>query len=156
MTKLVVIKHKGGGRLNNNPNDMRAYEDIINLPHHQSSKHPHMSMIDRASQFSSFAALTGHSEAIKETGRLVDKRMDLSNDIISRLDEQLQLLLSKMDEGPTVVLTYFVPDEKKSGGKYITVTGDLKKIDEYDKMIILEDETKIPINEIIEITILTY
>lgn len=139
--------------MNNNSNDEHPYDDIINLPRHQSSTRPPMPMIDRAAQFSPFAALTGHDEAIKETERLVDERIELEEDTIVKLDEQFQILLSKVEENPTVELTYFVPDEKKAGGKYITTTGAVKKIDEYKKIIILQDEKKIPISEIIGITV---
>lgn len=139
--------------MTNNPNDEFRYHDIINLPHHKSSIRPPMSMIDRAAQFSPFAALTGYDEAIKETERLVDERIELDEDTIDWLDQQLQLLRSKLDDKPSVIITYFVADPKKAGGKYITVTGIVKKIDEYTKMIILQDERKIPIIDIIGITI---
>lgn len=139
--------------MSNNFNDEHRYDDIINLPHHQSPTRPRMPMIDRAAQFSPFSALTGYDEAIKETERFVDERIELDGDTIVWLDEQLQLLRSKLNENPKVVLTYFVPDERKSGGKYVTVTGNAKKIDHYKKLIILQDKRKIPINELIGITI---
>ena len=132
-------------------NDEHRYDDIINLPHHESPTRPRMPMIDRAAQFSPFAALTGYDEAIKETERIVDERIELDGDTVAWLDGQLKLLRSRVKENPTVVLTYFLPDEKKAGGKYVTVTGNVKKIDEYGKIIVLEDKTKIPINEIIGI-----
>jgi len=139
------------GEVNAYSNDEHRYDDIINLPHHESPTRPRMPMIDRAAQFSPFAALTGYDEAIKETERIVDERIELDGDTVAWLDGQLKLLRSRVKENPTVVLTYFLPDEKKAGGKYVTVTGNVKKIDEYGKIIVLEDKTKIPINEIIGI-----
>lgn len=124
------------------------YDDIINLPHHQSATHPHMSMMDRAAQFSPFAALTGHEDAIKETARLVEERMELDEDTLRKLDEQLQLIRTNIEEHPTVVITYFLPDERKEGGAYVTVSGAVKKIDEYEQVIILQDGTRIPVVDI--------
>ena len=106
------------------------YDDIINLPHHVSTKHPHMAPIDRAAQFSPFAALTGHDEAIKETARLTDERMELDENRKELLDARLQLLREHLGEKPTVTFTFFEPDERKSGGAYVTVTGSVKKIEE--------------------------
>lgn len=136
-----------------NSDDEHRYDDIINLPHHQSPTRPHMPLIDRAAQFSPFAALTGYDEAISETERLVDERIELDGDTIAMLDEQLRLLRSKAGKKLSVMVTYFVPDPGKDGGKYITVTGNVKKIDDFEKSIILQDESKIPIADIIGITI---
>lgn len=128
-----------------------TYEDIINLPHHVSIKHPHMTKSARAAQFAPFAALTGHSEAIKETERLTTKRIELDNDLKIILDNKLQLILDNIKNNHEVSFTYFVNDTLKSGGKYITITGIVKKIDTVNNYIILSDKTKIPINEIINI-----
>lgn len=138
---------------NQNENDEHRYDDIINMPHHKSPTRPPMPMIDRAAQFSAFAALTGYDEALKETERPVDERMELDADFIAKLDEQFRLLRSKIKENPIVVITYFVPDERKSGGAYITVTGAVRKINEYEHVIVLQDGMKVPLNEIIGITI---
>lgn len=133
---------------------MKNYDDIINLPYHRSTKYPRMPIIDRAAQFSPFAALTGYEEAIKETERPVDERIQLSEDAIVKLDEQLQLVAGKADKQPPVEITYFVPDERKTGGKYVTVRGNIKKIDQLKKIIVLQGEKIIPINEIIDIIII--
>ena len=124
------------------------YNDIINLPHHVSATRPRMPMIDRAAQFSPFAALTGYDTAIKETGRLTDERIELSEESRTVLDRKQQLLLDNLADRPEVSVTYFVPDERKSGGAYFTVTGQVKKVDEYERLLILTDGTKIPLNEI--------
>lgn len=124
------------------------YDDIINLPHHVSNKHPHMAPIDRAAQFSPFAALTGHDEAIKETARLTDERMELDENRKELLDARLQLLREHLGEKPTVTFTFFEPDERKSGGAYVTVTGSVKKIEEYENKIVLEEGAAIFIDDI--------
>ena len=127
---------------------MGAYDDIINLSHPTSTKHPRMSMIDRAAQFSPFAALVGHGAAIQETARLTDKRVELTEEEKQRLDEQLRLLV---DSGQKAVFTYFLPDERKDGGSYITVTGIVKKLFPLEHRVILTDGTVIPIEDIFEI-----
>lgn len=127
------------------------YADIINLPHHVSSKHPQMSISDRAAQFSPFAALTGHEEAIKETARLTDERIELDEDRKHRLNEKLQTILRTNEKYPKVSVLYFVPDTKKTGGSYARYTGRIKKIDEYEKILVMTDGTKIEIDQIYEI-----
>ena len=126
-------------------NISHKYDDIINLPHHVSKKHPQMSLHDRAAQFSPFAALTGHKAAINETARLTDEKQILSEDVIAKLNEQLNLIKENIGTNQTVTITYFVPDDKKSGGAYISHTGVVKKIDEYNHTVILTDKTVIPI-----------
>ena len=126
------------------------YDDIINLPHHVSKKHPQMSLHDRAAQFSPFAALTGHKAAINETARLTDEKQILSEDVIAKLNEQLNLIKENIGTNQTVTITYFVPDDKKSGGAYISNTGVVKKIDEYNRTVIMTDKTVIPIEQISE------
>ena len=126
-------------------------DDIINLPHHVSKKHPQMSLHDRAAQFSPFAALTGHKAAINEIARLTDEKQILSEDVIAKLNEQLNLIKENIGTNQTVTITYFVPDDKKSGGAYISHTGVVKKIDEYNHTVILTDKTVIPIEQISEI-----
>lgn len=131
-------------------NITHKYDDIINLPHHVSKKHPQMSLHDRAAQFSPFAALTGHKAAINETARLTDEKQILSEDVIAKLNEQLNLIKENIGTNQTVTITYFVPDDKKSGGAYISHTGVVKKIDEYNHTVILTDKTVIPIEQISE------
>lgn len=131
-------------------NISHKYDDIINLPHHVSKKHPQMSLHDRAAQFSPFAALTGHKAAINETARLTDEKQILSEDVIAKLNEQLNLIKENIGTNQTVTITYFVPDNKKSGGAYISNTGIVKKIDEYNRTVIMTDKTVIPIEQISE------
>ena len=131
-------------------NISHKYDDIINLPHHVSKKNPQMSLHDRAAQFSPFAALTGHKAAINETARLTDEKQILSEDVIAKLNEQLNLIKENIGTNPIVTITYFVPDDGKSGGAYISNTGVVKKINEYNHTVILTDKTVIPIEQISE------
>ena len=126
------------------------YDDIINLPQHVSKKHPQMLLRDRAAQFSPFAALTGHKAAINETARLTDEKQILSEDVIAKLNEQLNLIKENIGTNLIVTITYFVPDDRKSGGAYISNTGVVKKINEYNHTVILTDNTVIPIEQISE------
>lgn len=132
---------------------MTDYNDIIYLPHHRSKKHAPMSLIDRAAQFSPFAALTGHDAAIKETARLTDKKIELDEYEIAGLDEKLQVIRNRRMDYPEITVTYFQPDIRKAGGEYVTVTGDVKKVDEYTKTIVLETGDRIQIEDIIELVI---
>ena len=127
------------------------YEDIINLPHHVSKTRPQMSMLDRAAQFSPFAALTGYDAAIKETGRLTDEKIELDEEALTALDRKYQLLMDALDEAPEVTITYFQPDERKSGGKYITTTCAVKKLDDFERRITMQDGTKIPMDDVLSI-----
>jgi hypothetical protein len=127
------------------------YDDIIELPHHVSSVHPHMMVSDRAAQFSPFAALTGYDAAVKETARLTNERVELDEEVRVKLDAKLQLIQEHIADRPEAAITYFKPDERKSGGVYVSQTGVVKKIDVYKRLIIMEDGIKIPIDEIIEI-----
>ena len=127
------------------------YEDIIHLPHHVSATRPQMSMSDRAAQFSPFAALTGYDEAIKETGRLTDDRIELDENTRTALDIKQAYLAENINIHPEISITYFLPDTKKDGGEYVTATGSLKRIDEYERMLIFVDGRKIPMDEIANI-----
>ncbi len=129
------------------------YDDIIKLSHHISKKHPQMSMDERAAQFAPFAALVGYEEAVEETARITTKRIELNEEEKNALDIKLQTLKEQIQIQiyPNVIIIYFVPDLKKDGGKYIKIFGTVKKIDEYRQLIILDDKTEIPINEIISI-----
>ena len=127
------------------------YDEIINLPHHVSKTRPRMPMSDRAAQFAPFAALTGYDAAIKETGRLTDERIDFGEETKAMLDTKQQYLNDIIADQPEITVTYFVPDEKKAGGAYVTVTGNLKRIEEYERMMILNNGTKIPMDEIADI-----
>lgn len=124
------------------------YDDIINLPHPTSVKHPRMPLSDRAAQFAPFAALSGHSTALAETARLTDQRMELDEDARAVLDLKQQLLLERIKEQPEIMVTWFQPDEKKDGGRYIVSTGRLKRIHEAEQVLILTDGLKIPISKL--------
>lgn len=131
--------------------DEHKYDDIINMPHHVSDKHPRMPLIDRAAQFSSFAALTGHDDAIEETARLTDKKIELDENTKEILDMRLMMIREHIAEKPKVTFTYFEPDDKKSGGAYVDVTGIVKKINDFEHKIILYDGIEILIDNIIDI-----
>lgn len=124
------------------------YADIIDMPHHVSRKHPHMSNYDRAAQFSPFAALTGHDAAVKETARLTDSRIELDESEKNVLNDKLQYLQHEMYRSPETVITYFEPDIYKEGGAYVSKTGVVKKIDIYRKVLIFQDRTEIKMDDI--------
>lgn len=111
------------------------YEDIIGLPHHVSSKRPQMSMLDRAAQFSPFAALTGYDDAIQETGRLTDMKIEIGEEAREALDRKQQYLQEIIADRPEITITYFLPDERKAGGSYTSLTGTLKRIDYYERVL---------------------
>ena len=127
---------------------MSEYDDIIDLPRPK-SKHEPMPMSDRAAQFSPFAALTGYGDAIDETARLTDRRIELSEEESAELDYKQQYLATL--DAPTVTVTYFVPDERKSGGAYVTHTGVLKRVDEVESMVVFEDGLRVPLDEVMDI-----
>ena len=130
---------------------MREYDDIIHLPHHVSTTRPHMAVIDRAAQFSPFAALTGHDAAIKETARLTEERVELDEYMKESLNGKLQIIVERLKEQPEIKITYFRPDEKKDGGAYVTDSGTVKKIDGYKRIVVMTNRTEIPIDEIVSI-----
>lgn len=130
---------------------MSKYNEIIYLPHHVSKTRPQMPMSDRAAQFAPFAALTGYDAAIKETGRLTDERIELDVEALSALDMKYQLLMEALDEAPEVTITYFQPDERKAGGKYVSAVGAVKKIDDFERRITMQDGAKIPMDDVLSI-----
>ena len=130
----------------------KNYDDIINLPNHISLKHPRMSIEARSAQFAPFAALTGYNDAVKETERLTDKRIEIDDNLKQILNNKLNYILENIDKKTLIIITYFIPDNKKDGGKYIEKTGIIKKVDIINQYIYLYDKTKIPIKEIINIT----
>ena len=132
-------------------NDEHRYDDIIDLPHHVSRKHPQMPLLDRAAQFAPFAALTGHEAAIKETARLTEEEIELDENSNELLDLRLQQLQEHLSEQPEVTVTYFCPDEKKSGGAYETVTGAVKKVDAYAGELVFTDGRRIGLGTIVEL-----
>ena len=127
------------------------YDEIMGLPHHVSKARPQMPMSDRAAQFAPFAALTGYDAAIEETGRLTDERIELDEEALTALDMKYQLLMDAFDDAPEVTITYFQPDERKNGGKYITATGTVKKVDDFERRIAMQDGTKIPMDDVLSI-----
>lgn len=127
------------------------YDDIIHLPHPVSTKHPQMSVADRAAQFSPFAALTGYDAAIKETARLTEDRVELDEEAKLRLDDKLRMVQEMLIEQPELLVTYFQADNRKSGGCYITVRGSVKKIDVYEQVLVLTEGLQIPIRDIYEL-----
>lgn len=131
--------------------EKNPYEDIINLPRPVSVSHPPMPVADRAAQFSPFAALTGHEDAITETARLTDKKPELDDTRKSELGERLEYIRERLNEENIVTITYFLPDRKKEGGAFVTETDTVKKIDDYEASIIMTKGTVIPINDIFDI-----
>lgn len=127
------------------------YDDIINLPHPTSTKHPRMPMSDRAAIFSPFAALTGHATAIQETARLTDQRMELDEDTKAMLDLKQQILADRIAERPEISVVWFRPDARKEDGQYVTTVGQLKKVDDIARILQLADGTTIPLDEVLEL-----
>lgn len=130
------------------------YDDIIDLPHPTSTRHPRMPMANRAAQFSPFAALTGYEDAVQETARQTVARPELTKEEKSHLNAELQALAEKISEHPTVSLTYFQPDERKAGGAFVTAEGAAKKLDRHTGMVILDDGRKIPVENLMSIQLI--
>ena len=130
---------------------MGKYDDIMDLPHHVSTTHHRMSMLERAAQFQPFRALTGYEAALGETARLTEDRIELTEDEKALLDAKLQKLVDQIADHPLVTVTFFQPDKKKTGGAYVTTTGQLKKIDDFEGALVLLGGERIVIDEILEI-----
>lgn len=130
---------------------MGKYDDILHLPHHVSTVRPRMSMHDRAAQFSPFAALTGYDAVISETGRRTDGRLELTEDKKAELDKALQHLLQELPGHPAVRVTCFVPDQRKEGGAYVTVTGNACSLQTHERLLIMMDGTEIQLDDIVEL-----
>ena len=127
------------------------YDDIIDLKHPRSLRHPPMSRHDRAAQFAPFAALTGHKEAVNETARLTVPKKILDENKKALLDQKMQIINNNIDQNCKIKVTYFIKDDLKDGGAYVTISNYVKKIDEYSKEIIFKDGLKIKIDDIFEI-----
>ncbi len=138
-----------------NPKEMHKYDDILDLPHHVSKSRPQMPAADRAAQFAPFAALSGHHEAVNDTARQTDERIELDESSRAMLDWKLQEIQRRPAGTSLVSVAYFVPDSRKAGGAYATVTEYVKKIDGYKRNVILADGTSIPVDDIMEIVVLT-
>ena len=132
-------------------NGASKYADIINLPHPESRKHKRMSMRDRAAQFSPFAALAGHDEAIRETARLTDDFVDLDEVMKRTLNEKLVLILENLNAKPSVTITYFLKDLRKDGGSYEVAEGWIRKVDFYERVIVMGDHSRILLDCIVDI-----
>ena len=115
------------------------YKDIMDLPHHQSDKHPHMPLLDRAAQFSPFAALVGYGDMVDEEDRITDEAFELAEGEMERMNMKLNAIIDQIDQGqpPKVTITYFVKDASKEGGSYQSVSGTVKKVDEVEETIVL-------------------
>ena len=127
------------------------YDSIVSLPHHVSMTRPQMPMSDRAAQFAPFAALTGYDAAIKETGRLTDEKIELDEEALTALDMKYQFLMDALDDAPEVTITYFQPDERKAGGKYVSAVGVVRKVDDFERRITMQDGAKIPMDDVLSI-----
>lgn len=130
------------------------YEDMMELPHHVSSKRPQMPMSDRAAQFSPFAALVGYDAAIKEAGRLTDERIEPEEDRLNELNMKFRLIKEHLADEPEVSLSYFEPDERKAGGRYLEISGTVKKIDDFERSLTMKDGTKISVDDILAVELM--
>lgn len=130
---------------------MNRYSDIIKIPYKKSTRKPRMTNIERAAQFSSFAALTGYEDAVEETARLTDRQYELSDTVLESLNRKLQIINEHIKDCGIVSITHFIPDERKEGGAYYTTKGTVKKIDDYTKEIVLREGTHISIDTVMEI-----
>lgn len=135
ISKLEDIKHK--------------YDDIINYDYPVSLA----SMESRASQFAPFAALTGFGDEIRKKARIVDSRIDISDDLKEEINNKLLIISNMIDDNPYIAITYFVADKNMNVGKYITISNRVKKIDLYNYEIVFVDKVRISINDIIYIDI---
>ena len=132
---------------------MNKYDNIINLPHHVSKTRKPMSLYNRAAQFAPFAALTGYDDAIKETARLTEQKIELSDELKNMLNQKIKMIIENIKLQPEVVITYFVHDNKKSGGVYKTISGNVKRIDEVEKCIIFTNKLKIKVSDLLNIVL---
>ncbi len=124
------------------------YDDMIGLGHPISRTHPPMARIKRAAQFASFDALTGFGAAIHEAGRETEEKKELSEDEIDMINAKLAVIQYHIKEQPNIAVTYFIPDDKKSGGRYVTVSGNVRKLDGLERVIMMVDGTRIPIEDV--------
>ena len=128
------------------------YDDILRLPRHISQNHPPMPMRDRAAQFAPFAALTGYEAAIAETARLTGKKRELSPTEAEELDRRLAALIERLPERPEATVEYFVPDERKTGGAYVSITGRVRHVSLPERMLVMEDGTAIGFEDILSVS----
>ena len=131
--------------------ESHLYDDIIGMPHHVSGRHPQMSMLDRAAQFSPFAALTGHDAAIAETARLTVQKRELTEEQKLEISNRLNALQARLKTDPAVTVVYFEEDGRKAGGEYRTVTGRAKRVDPLIGMLELADGAMISFDDILSL-----
>ena len=127
------------------------YDDIIHLPHHVSQNHPQMPLRDRAAQFAPFAALTGYEASVGETARLSVERRELDAQDAAELNRRLTDLAARLKDRPEVTIEYFAPDDRKAGGAYVTVTGRMRHISVSERLLVMEDETVIPLEDVVSV-----
>lgn len=129
------------------------YEDIIHLPHYEPKNHKRMSLYKRAAQFAPFSALTGYGDSITEASRYTQKNIDLSEDASDQMDRRIIHLQEEIEKGmePEISMVCFIPDDKKDGGTFVEIKGRLKKIDTFEKDLILQDGQRILIRNIVDI-----
>ncbi len=132
------------------------YENIINLSHHVSNKHEQMSIEARAAQFAPFAALTGYGDEVKETERITVQKIELDEENKKILDNKIQEIISNKNKINMVSIVYFIKDEKKDGGEYVTVNAGIKNVDKYRRLIILNNGKLVPIDDILSINDVKY
>ena len=130
---------------------MSKYDDIINMPRHISKTRPQMSLYNRSAQFAPFAALTGYEERVKETARLTDTKIEIDDGLRNILNMKLNIISEHLKEKPEITITYFIKDNKKSGGKYSTLKCVIRRIDLVNQEIILYDRSVIKLDDIINI-----
>ena len=129
------------------------YDDIIDLPHHVSPTRPRMSMRDRAAQFAPFSALTGYDDTVAEVERLTEKRVLLDEYQLEVIDREINYLLENIEKDLTVYISYFAPDSKKDGGRYIDKKGVVSEVNEYERSITFDDGTKVQIDDILSLRV---
>lgn len=129
------------------------YDNIKYLSRPQYDDLPPMSMHDRAAQFSPFAALVGYDDAVAETARLTDSRIELGEDMIDELNQSISQLLLTLDEQRQIKVIYFVPDEKKAGGRYIEKTGVVLRFDSFNNALVFSDGEKIAVNDLYQVVL---
>ena len=134
--------------MNEKAGNSHRYDDIISLNHPVSKVHPPMARWKRAAQFAAFDALSGFTAAISEAGRETEERKELSEDMIDMINERLAVIGLHIKEQPNISVTYFLPDERKAGGRYVTVSGNVKNLDGIERVLIFTDKTQIPIDDI--------
>ena len=134
-------------------NAEEKYKDIIDLPHHTSPTRPRMSREARAAQFGSFDALAGYGAAVAEAARITETERELTDDEKVLIDEILGSITQREGERVTVIVSYFRPDDRKAGGAYVTVEGEVKELDVYERCLVLTDGTHIPIDRMRSLTL---